>query len=354
MMMMTPSPLSKVRPPLDPDDLDMIKSQLGDSVELLRNARIFLTGGTGFFGRWLVESFNYINSKNQLNACLTILSRNPSAFLELAPHLKTDSIEFLKGDVRNFEFPTEKFSHIIHAATEASNHLNNDQPLTMFDVIVQGTRHVLDFAVQNGVKRMLFVSSGAVYGPQPPEVSHIHEDQYFGFAPNDPKVAYAEGKRAAEFLCSVYAQQHGIEIPIARCFAFVGQHLPLDDRFAIGSFINNGINNKQIMISGNPNTKISYLHASDLCGWLYKILIHGISLEPYNVGSDCELSLYDLAITISSLLKCQITLPKKNSTIPDSYVPYVSKTQQEFCLKKSVDLTNAIEKTVRWHQSNQC
>ena len=348
--MMTPSPLCNVRPPLDPDDLDMIKSQLGDSVDSLRNARIFLTGGTGFFGRWLVESFNYINSKNQLNARLTILSRNPSAFLESAPHLKTDSIEFLKGDVRNFEFPTEKFSHIIHAATEASNHLNNDQPLTMFDVIVQGTRHVLDFAVQNGIKRMLFVSSGAVYGPQPPEVSHIHEDQYFGFAPNDPKVAYAEGKRAAEFLCSVYAQQHGIEIPIARCFAFVGPHLPLDSHFAIGNFINDVLHRRPIHVTGDGTPLRSYLYGADLAAWLWKILFKGTYCRPYNIGSGNPISIKELAQEISSLggqtfeIDNQLNLSNHKS----QYIPDVGRIAKELDCRQTNTLRHCLELTCKW------
>lgn len=347
---MTDQNCIKIRPPLFEDDLELIQTQLAESIEVLRNSRIFLTGGTGFFGRWLVESFLFLNRQNHLNAHLTVLSRNPSAFLQSAPHLVSTELNFIQGDVRNFEFPEANFTHIIHAATEASNQLNSENPLKMFDVIVEGTRHVLDMAVQTGAKRFLFVSSGAVYGPQPPEVSHIREDQFFGFAPNDPNVAYAEGKRAAEFLCSVYAKQHQIEIPIARCFAFVGPHLPLDAHFAIGNFINDALHNRPIHISGDGTPLRSYLYGSDLTAWLWKILIKGESNRPYNVGSDKAFSIRQLAEVVGSDSNVDIVSENQFdiSNHKSQYIPEITRLMIELDCTHSIDLINSIEKTITW------
>lgn len=347
---MSQYPEIPIRPPLDPNDLESIQAQLTDAIQNLKDARIFLTGGTGFFGRWLVESFLCLNRVNNLNAHLTVLSRNPSAFLQSAPHLVSTELSFIQGDVRNFEFPEVNFTHIIHAATEASNQLNSENPLKMFDVIVEGTRHVLDMAVQTGAKRFLFVSSGAVYGPQPPEVSHIREDQFFGFAPNDPNIAYAEGKRAAEFLCSVYAKQHEIEIPIARCFAFVGPHLPLDAHFAIGNFINDVIHNRPIHIVGDGTPLRSYLYGSDLSAWLWKILIKGESNRPYNVGSDKAVSIRQLAKVVGSDSNVDIVSENQFdiSNYKSQYIPEITRLMIELDCTHSIDLINSIEKTITW------
>src|SRR5258706_1366982 len=157
----------------------------------LRGKRLFITGGTGFFGRWLVESFRYANQQLALNASICILSRDPHTAIEAAPHLSSDlAITFLKGDVRNFEFPNGGFSHIIHAATDASAKLNNKNPLLMLDTIIEGTRHTLDFAVKCKAEKFLLTSSGAVYGKQPSEMTHIPEEYNGAPNPSDPKSAY--------------------------------------------------------------------------------------------------------------------------------------------------------------------
>lgn len=339
-----------VRPPLFKEDLDAIANALSDTLHHLQNANIFLTGGTGFFGRWLLESFLYINKQNNLNANLTVLSRNPEDFIATVPYLISDCIHFIRGDVRNFEFAESKYSHVIHAATEASNKLNSEDPLQMFDVIVDGTRRVLDLASRSETKRFLFISSGAIYGPQPPDVSHIQEDQYFGFAPNDPKVAYAEGKRAAEFLCSVYAKQYGIEIPIARCFAFVGPHLPMETHFAIGNFINDFLNQRPIQISGDGSPLRSYLYGSDLTAWLWKILISGQSCRAYNVGSNESISISQLSDIISNN-EVKTIHKKSNESISftSKYIPDNTRVRNELNCEQSKNLAQAINLTIQWY-----
>src|ERR1035437_7174328 len=223
-------------------DLNHILAHTQGLWDEFRGKRLFITGGTGFFGCWLLESLAWGNDKLGLNVKAKVFNRNPDAVARKAPHLAHHpAISFHIGDVRNFEFPEGPFSHVIHAATEASAKLNAENPLLMFDTIIEGTRHTLDFAVYVGAKKVLLASSGAVYGRQPPEMTHILEDYHGAPDPLDPKSAYGEGKRAAEMLCCLYARKHSLEPKIARCFAFVGPFLPLDTPFAIGNFIRDGL-----------------------------------------------------------------------------------------------------------------
>jgi nucleoside-diphosphate-sugar epimerase len=343
--------LANQKPSLNVEELESIQHQLGQSLDQLRGAHLFLTGGTGFFGRWLVESFLHFNKALGLEARLTILSRDPESFLSSAVHLVSDRMSFAQGDIRDFTFPDCNFTHIIHAATDASDKLNSGDPLKMFDVIVNGTRHVLDFATQSGTERMLFVSSGAVYGPQPPEVTNTTEEMVFGFAPNVPENAYAEGKRAAEFLCSVFARNCNIKIPIARCFAFVGPHLPLDAHFAIGNFINDRTHHRAIRVEGDGTPLRSYLYASDMAAWLWTILLKGDSGRAYNVGSDEAISIRDLAIKIAipAGLEVSIGSPNNLSKSRNQYVPSIHRTVEELGCKVSVPLDQAISRTIEFN-----
>ena len=157
-------------------DLDLLAARNDDFWHELRGHRLFLTGGTGFFGCWLVESFCHMNRLLELNARVTILTRSPEAFARKCPHLVSDpAVNLLSGDVRSFEFPDGEFRFVIHAATEARARQAENAPLEMLSTIIAGTERVLQFAVTHGARKFLLTSSGAVYGKQPPELTHVPE-----------------------------------------------------------------------------------------------------------------------------------------------------------------------------------
>ena len=343
---MLPNPLAA--------DLDHILAHTEGLWEELRGQRIFITGGTGFFGCWLLESFAWANAKFNLKACAVVLSRNPEFFSRKAPHLATDhAITFHTGDVRDFQFPPGSFSHVIHAATEASAKLNQENPRLMLDTIVKGTRHTLDFAVTCGAKKFLLTSSGAVYGKQPPAMTHIPEEYDGGPDPLNPASAYGEGKRMAELLCAICQKQYGLETKIARCFAIVGPYLPLDSHFAIGNFIRDALAGGPIQIQGDGTPYRSYLYASDLAVWLWTILFKGQPCRPYNVGSDKSLRIATLARMVSANLwqHPAVTIRQKAKSRRRSarYVPSIIQAKKDLRLRPIVSLENAIVKTLDWN-----
>jgi nucleoside-diphosphate-sugar epimerase len=341
-----PSVLVNPLPPLPKEDLGHVLEQTRPLWEALRGGRLFVTGATGFFGIWLLETFAHANRELGLGAELVGLSRNPGAFFNKAPHLKGDtSIRLHQGDVRDFEFPLGDFSHVIHAGTTSSAPV---PPAEMLDTIIQGTRRTLDFAVTAKAKRFLFVSSGAVYGKQPPEMTHIPES-YPG-APDtmNPASAYGEGKRVGELLCSIYNQSHGLETTIARCFAFVGPHLPLDAHFAIGNFIRDAMQGKEIQVKdGTPYR--SYLYAADLAIWLWTILFKGEACHPYNVGSDEAISIADLAEMVTLILGGTVFPSRLMLDAAFSrYVPSVDRVRSELELRVWTPSKESILRTAEW------
>jgi len=340
------------------EDLDHILTHTKDLWEELRDQRIFITGGTGFFGCWLLESFAWANDKRRLNAEALVLTRNYETFLKKAPHLATNpAIKFHIGDVRDFEFPEGHFPFVIHAATEASAKLNEENPLLMWDTITEGTRHTLEFARHAGTKKFLLTSSGAVYGKQPPEMTHIPEEYTGAPDPTDPNSAYGEGKRAAEMLCTMYSKMYGIQIKIARCFAFVGPYFPLDIHYAIGNFIRDGLQGGPIQVKGDGTPYRSYLYAADLAIWLWTILFRGESNHPYNVGSAQEFAIGILANTIGALCRPAVEVYfAKSPTLGrpvERYVPSTERVHSELGLQQHIQLKKAITKTIQYYQLNQ-
>lgn len=319
----------------------------------LKNARFFITGGTGFIGTWLLESFVWLNDRLDLNMSAVVLTRNVEAFSKKMPHLAYyPGIELLQGDIRTFTCAERKFSFVIHGATDASAKLNAEDPILMFDTIVEGTRRALDIAVQSGAKRFLFLSSGAVYGDQPSHISHSSESDTTGPNCCDAGAAYAEGKRAAEMLCTLYARRHAIEIKVARCFAFVGPYLSLDNHFAIGNFIRDAMAKNTISINGDGTPYRSYLYAADLTLWLWTVLLRGQTARPYNIGSSQALTIAELAALINTTLGgggIHIMQQPQPGAVPKRYVPSVKRAETELGLTQAITLEQAIIKTARWH-----
>jgi nucleoside-diphosphate-sugar epimerase len=257
--------------------------------------------------------------------------------------------------VRDFEFPLGHFDMLIHAATDTSMaaHAN---PINMFDDIVLGSRRVLDFAVAAGITRALLMSSGAVYGSQPAELGHIPDDAAIACKTHLASSAYGEGKRVMEMLGSLYQHQAGIESIVARCFAFVGPGLPLDGHFAIGNFIHDALYADAIRVNGDGSAIRSYLYGADLAVWLLHLLSNGQPGASYNVGSDLEISIRELATLVRNTLAPEkpIQILNKSSSQDQArnrYVPEIKRAKMELGLDGWTSLEDSLRHSVRFIQA---
>jgi dTDP-glucose 4,6-dehydratase len=338
-------------------DLDQVVVGARAAWDALSGQRIFVTGGTGFFGSWLLESFAWANDRLKLSAEMVVLTRDPEGFARKAPHLaRHPAIRFHAGDVRSFAFPGGPFAHVIHAATEASAALNLQAPQEMLATILEGTRRTLEFARHAGTRRFLFTSSGAVYGPQPPLLSRLPENYPGRPDPADPRSAYGQGKRLAEELCAHQARETGLEVAFARCFAFVGPYLPLDRHFAIGNFLRDALAGGPIQVNGDGTPYRSYLYAADLAIWLWTILVRGVSCRPYNVGSGRAVTIAETAAAVAQACEPPCEVRIAGTPVPDQlaerYVPSVARAGAELGLRQTIDLPVAIKRTLSWLRAN--
>jgi nucleoside-diphosphate-sugar epimerase len=338
--------------PLPAEDLDHVLSHTRHLWDEARGSSFFITGGTGFFGMWLLESFAHINDALGLGMRATVLTRDPERFRQKAPHLAARrDLDFLAGDVRDFAFPEGEFRYVVHGATTSGGPVDD---LEMLETIIDGTRCVLELASKHGARKFLYISSGAVYGRQPDDLSHIPEHYCGAPDPLDPKSAYGEGKRVGELLSVLQSKQSGFEAKIARCFAFIGPHLPLDAHFAAGNFIRDAITGGSIVVKGDGKSVRSYLYASDLAIWLWTILFKGKASTAYNVGSEEALSVAELARSIGDIARLAVDITGSNHCgKAGSYVPSVALASQMLGLSQRVMPREAVERSILFGTSTQ-
>ena len=340
-------------------DLEHVLRHTEGLWEPLRGKHIFVTGGTGFFGRWLLESFAHANEALSLGAQMVALTRNPESFQAKAPELSANpAITFVRGDVLTLkasevrrQLGSEAFGHfgfVIHAATASSGSVYIENPSLVVDTIVEGTRAALEFAVETGARRLLFTSSGAVYGRQPSDIMNISEG-YLNAAKVKTRSLYGEAKWKAEELCTVYRNQHGIESVISRGFAFVGPFLPLDVHFAIGNFIRDAVNGRPIEVNGDGTPYRSYLYSADLVIWLWTMLLRGEAGRAYNVGSEEAHTIHSLANLVAKVCHAPAVHVKEKpdpARFAERYVPSCRRAHEELELEQRIGLEDSITRTV--------
>jgi nucleoside-diphosphate-sugar epimerase len=335
------------------EDIDQVINAVGSHWERLRGQRLLLTGGTGFIGKWLLATFLHANRRLDLSAQVVVLSRRPEAFLNEFPELREASeVIWLSGDVRDFAPEAAGgCTFAIHGATDV---VATSSPAEILDTCTAGTQRVLDSMVRgSSARRMLLLSSGAVYGSTPPEMPVIPEEWSSAPDPLTPASAYGEGKRISELLCAIASSSRpSLEISIARCFAFVGPHLPLDKHFAIGNFIGAAMRGDDIHIQGDGTPRRSYLYAADLTHWLWVMLFDAPSGRAYNIGGTEALSIAELAHRVNRALggagEIRIAQTTRSDALSQAYVPSIDRITAELGLVPVVGLDEAILRTARW------
>jgi len=309
-------------------------------------ASLLVIGGSGFFGKSILDSYKKgILKKWKINS-IVIMSRNAVELKKTNPTLINHSVSLVNADISTCN-SVPYSDYVIHAAasTDAKKYLEN----SMYEKIriEEGVRNYCRLAkIHHRNSKIIFVSSGAVYGLQPshikmmPETYSI-EGEISGLSIN--KRDYASAKRVSEREFTKLGKL-GLSVSIARCFTFVGIHLPFDKHFAIGNFINDGKNKRDIKIETKNKVIRSYMDADDLVEWLMCINENSNEHCPvYNVGSDEEITIHELARKIAIIYGVEVDGNQTNFNASiDRYVPDIKKAKDELGLEIKRRLDEAL------------
>jgi nucleoside-diphosphate-sugar epimerase len=307
---------------------------------------LLVIGGSGFFGKSILDAYwRGLLEPWGINK-IVVMARNATETLKNYPELiqpqnrapeKTKKlnqvVELLDSDICSCSsLPSAEY--VIHAAasTDARNYLSS--PQTEKENIQQGVSNFCELAKKYlKESKILYVSSGAVYGQKLGDVSNLAEDAPLLHINSLPlnKQDYAAAKRDGELLIKQLGTD-GLNVIIARCFAFVGKYLPRDQHFAIGNFIEDGIKGRPIKVTARSLVYRSYMYADDLVIWLMTLAnLADKSCNIFNVGSDDRISIQELAKKLASKFKVKIDCPIADNDQPEVYVPSIQKALNIGC-----------------------
>lgn len=297
----------------------------------MQNKSLLIIGGTGFFGKSILDSFKRgLLNKHSISKII-ILARNTERFAIDYPELIISGVDFISGDISSIsELPNADF--VIHAATSTnmSNYIGEEMGGNYLE---EGVENYCKLATKFHLgARILYCSSGAVYGKQPLDIEKIDESYPLE---NDlstfsiEKKNYCILKRNSENLI-INLGKRGIKTSIARCFAFCGKYLPKDQHYAYGNFIGQAEKGETIKVNSSGVVYRSYMHADDLVESLMQVLlVSSLDCPIINIGSDIQISLYDLAKTIAMKYGVNCEFENYNDkVIIDRYVPNTEKLQK--------------------------
>ena len=311
-------------------------------------ASLLLIGGSGFFGKSFLDSFQ----RNELDDWgvdrVLVVSRHADLLKIAAPDLVDSRVQLINADIGTVNsLPTADF--VIHAAasTDARNYVS--RPEAERQNIQAGVSNFCQLApTYLKESKILYVSSGAAYGVQPSTMKFLEED-WIGHSLDtmpDHKRDYAIAKRDAENsfkkLCEL-----NVAASIARCFSFVGPWLPRDQHFAIGNFIEDGLQRQSIRVNATHKVFRSYMHADDLVRWLMTMVeVADMRCETFNVGSDEAVEIGELAQLVASQLGVKTSIPIRNEDKTDRYIPSIKKAKEKLGLNNRLRLAQSICKTI--------
>lgn len=310
----------------------------------MKSKKLLIIGGSGFFAKSIL---NYILNYNLFKNVKTVLllSRGFNKIIIDKNLKKKIKIKIIRADISRLK----KIPFADYVIYCAINHNYKEDYKAVCNYFQLAKKYHLK-------SKILFTSSGAVYGLQPKNTKKINED----YLENNKRINFNDKNKNNLSVTKLKNEnkfkrlsKFGIKVSIARCFTFVGRHLPRDSNFVVGNFIENILNRNKIEIKSDYRVIRSYMHEYDLVNWLYIILKNAnIKCPIYNVGSDQAIEIRKLGFYLANKYKLGMRLKKIQSNFKDIYIPSISKAKKELKLNLKYNNFNAVDEVISHIRNN--
>lgn len=268
----------------------------------LKNSTILITGAGGMISRNFVSVISDLNKEYSLGIKIIANELKEESLLHCySQYAENPDFRFLPGDVRELSVEGN-VDYIIHTAgVTGGSKKHIDFPMNTISVSLDGTKRILDIAVEKKVKGLVYLSSLEVYG-NPGNKDYIKETDGGFIDPTNVRSSYSESKRMCECMCASYAKQFGVPAVIARLTATFGYGVSYQDNRVFSQFARSIIEKQDIVLKSTGGTVRNYCDALDTAKAFILLLIKGIPGEAYNIANlDTEISIKDLALKFIEL-----------------------------------------------------
>jgi dTDP-glucose 4,6-dehydratase len=340
-------------------DAESVLEGRAERLAALREQHLFISGGSGFLGTWLLELAKVLNERYEFGLKITVFSRNARVFAARWPHLgQLEWVQFQEGDIRYITDLPSGVRYVVHAAALTDRRLFASQPSAVAEINSLGTLRLLRAAnLLEDLQKIILLSSGLVYGAQPWDMPSIDEDFAGPLRCNDVSAVYAESKRFAEVVAQCAVSESKLPVVTLRPFAFVGPYQSLQLPWAVTDFIRDSMTGGPIRIMGDGSTVRSIMYASDYAFWVLAALARGRPRETYNVGSPEPIDLGSLAQLITRYFSPVPEILTRLGQVGHDrtrLVPSIDKAAAELGVTVTVNLAEAIQRTITWNRFIQC
>lgn len=341
--------------PLPRADLQHVLQHTRDLWRALHRETLFITGGTGPLGRWLLESFCHANRALRLHARAVVLTRRPEHFAACAPHLANDpALHILRGDVRHFDAAdlgnlAGSISLVLHAAEPRSSRLS---PLRVLDVMYAGTRRVLEWAVTQRISRVVLLGSGRAHSRGAPRILPLREPVEWPGQDDLPVNPLAEGKHLMEVLAAIFREEYRLDCKVARCFGVAGPGMPLGEADPLAVLLQDAIGPLALTWRGDSDALRSYLYLADFAAWIWTLLLRESPSPVYNIGSDEAVSVSAIAEHAAACGAHGSLIPAQTIVAPSgpaSGIPDLQRTRRELGVEVWTDFATTVRKTFDYY-----
>lgn len=339
-------------------DTATVAQNIKKIVKPLEGSTLLIAGGSGFLGQYIIKTILFLN-ENYLKTPCKIISIDNYITSTKKTVVKNSYLQYIDHDVTSQITIKDSISYIIHAAGIASPIYYNKYPLETINAAVNGTQNILQFALKQNVKSVLYFSSSEVYGDPPAQNIPTKETYKGNVSCIGPRACYDESKRLGETLCMVYHNLYKIPVKIVRPFNIYGPGMKMNDLRVIPTFISSAIKKKKIPIYGNGKQTRAFCYITDALEGIFRVLLSDKNGEVYNIGnSAAEISVYNLAQTFRSILDKNLLIARvpysKNypQDEPKRRCPDITKIKKQLAFQPKIDLKTGLIRTIAWCSVN--